>query len=584
MLEAKRTISEKLARVVRQELGVDLPPEEIVLSAPRKEAFGDLATNIALSLSNKLSLSPKEIAEKIRQGLEKYTDLEDIVKSIEVAGAGFVNFRLNEAWVERKAGEFYDQERLGVPEPAKPLTVVIDFSSPNVAKPMHVGHIRSTIIGDALGRIYRFLGHKVITDNHLGDWGTQFGMLIVGYKRFLDKEALAKDPLGELEHIYQKVYNLAQQDEAVAEEARQEHAKLQSGHEQNLALWKEFMQWSKMEFDKIYQRLGVKFDHTLGESFYNPMLGDVVKELKEKGIARESEGAICIFFDEPELADAPFIIQRRDGAWLYSATDLATIKYRMEKFKPDLILYVVDIRQRLHFQQLFTAVRRWGYEVRLEHIGFGTILGEDRTPLKTREGGLVRLEDLLDEAEKRALSIVNEQNPDLSEAERQDIARAVGLGAVKYCDLSGARQSDYIFSFNRMMRLDGNTAPYLQYAYARIQSIFRKGEINIAKLRRGNGKFLLQEESERDLAKCLLRFPEAVLSAASEFAPHLVSAYLYELSTRYSRFYETCPVLTSSSGPSMDGLKESRLMLCDYVARVLKLGLNLLGIESIERM
>lgn len=580
MLEARKKISKHLARVVREELAIDLPLEEIILTAPRQETFGDLATNIPLFLTNKLNLPPKEIAEKIRQGLEERDgDLKEIVQSIEVAGPGFINFRLNEAWVARKAAQFYRQERLGLKDVAKPLTVVIDFSSPNVAKPLHVGHIRSTIIGDSLTRIYRFLGHKVVTDNHLGDWGAQFGMLILGYRRFLKKRALAQDPLGELERIYKKVYDLSQEDEAIKEEARQEHAKLQSGDEENLALWKEFMQWSQREFDKIYQRLGVKFDHTLGESFYNPMLAEVVKELTEKGIARESEGAICIFFDEPELADAPFIIQRRDGAWLYPATDLATIKYRMEKFNPDLILYVVDIRQRLYFQELFAAVRRWGYKVRLEHIGFGTILGEDRTPLKTREGGLVRLEDLLDEAEKRALSIADEQNPDLAEAERQNIARAVGIGAVKYCDLSQARLSDYIFSFDRMLRLDGNTAPYLQYAYARIQSIFRKGQINIEALRGSKKKFLLQERSEIDLAKCLLRLPDAVLAAAEEFAPNALTVYLYELATRYSKFYESCPVLSSSSG-----LKESRVMLCDYVAKVLKLGLNLLGIEAIQRM
>ena len=580
MFEAREKISKHLARVVREDLAIDLPLEQIVLTSPRKETFGDLATNIALSLSKKLNLPPRQIAEKIRQGLEERDgDLRDIVQSIEVAGAGFINFRLSEAWVARKARQFYRQERLGLPEPVKPLTVVIDFSSPNVAKPLHVGHIRSTIIGNSLARIYRFLGHKVITDNHLGDWGTQFGMLILGYRRFLNKEALTKDPLGELERLYQKVYDLAQEDEALGEEARQEHAKLQSGDEENLALWKEFMQWSEMEFDKIYQRLGVKFDFTLGESFYNPMLSEVVRELIEKGIARKSEGAICIFFDEPELADAPFIIQRRDGAWLYSATDFATIKYRMEKFNPDLILYVVDIRQRLHFQQLFAAVRRWGYKVRLKHIGFGTILGEDRTPLKTREGGLVRLEDLLDEAEHRALSVVNEENPDLPEAERQNIARAVGVGAVKYCDLSQHRLSDYIFSFDRMLRLDGNTAPYLQYAYARIQSIFRKGEIDIENLRRSKNKFLLQERCEIDLAKCLLRLPDALLTASEEFTPSALTTYLYELATRYSTFYETCPVLSSSSG-----LKESRLMLCDYVAKVIKLGLNLLGIETTQRM
>jgi len=569
-----------LARVVREELAIELPPEEIILTSPRKETFGDLATNIALFLTKKLNLPPREIAAKIRQGLEERDgDLKEIVKSIEVAGAGFINFRLSEVWVARKAGQFYRQERLGLKDAAKPLTVVIDLSSPNVAKRMHVGHIRSTIIGDSLARIYRFLGHKVITDNHLGDWGTQFGMLIIGYRRFLKKRALAKDPLGELERIYQKVYDLAQEDEALREQARQEHAKLQSGDEENLALWKEFMQWSEMEFDKIYQRLGVKFDFTLGESFYNPMLSEVVRELIEKGIARKSEGAICIFFDEPELKDAPFIIQRRDGAWLYSTTDLATVKYRMEKFNPDLILYVIDSRQRLHLQQLFAAARRWGYKVRLEHIGFGTILGEDRTPLKTREGGLVQLEDLLDEAERRALFIVNEENPDLPEVERQNIARTVGVGAVKYCDLSQARQSDYIFSLDRMLRLDGNTAPYLQYAYARIQSIFRKGEIAIESLRRSKNEFVLKEGGEIDLAKCLIRLPDALLTASEEFAPSALTAYLYELATRYSTFYETCPVLCSSSG-----LKQSRLMLCDYVAKVLKLGLNLLGIETTQRM
>jgi arginyl-tRNA synthetase len=532
--------------------------------------FGDHQANGIMAVAKKLGQNPRALADKVIAHLQ----VAEVSEPPTVAGAGFINFRLKPSFVIGQITAATKDERLGVPTVAKPKTVVIDFSSPNVAKPMHVGHIRSTIIGDCLARVMRFLGHHVITDNHLGDWGTQFGMLILGWKRFRDDEALKKDAIAELERLY-KYVNAR---EELREDAKAELVKLQQGDKENEEIYRTITLLSLREFEKTYQRLGVKFDHTLGEQFYNPMLRDVVEELRQAGIARESEGAMCIFFeDDPELKKtAPLLIQKGDGAFLYGTTDMATLKYRIDQWHPDEIIYVTDARQQLHFRQVFAAARKWLRPIPdLRHVFFGTILGEDGKPLQTREGAPVKLAALLDEAEERALAVVTEKSPELPQKTRQQIARAVGIGAVKYADLSQNRTTDYVFSWAKMLAMNGNTAPYMQYAYVRVQSIFRKA---------GDGRtdvpqVLLEQAAELDLAKHILRFPETLHAVAEDDKPNWLTSYLYDLSNKFSAFYENCPVLQSE-----EPTRSSRLLLCRLTADVIKRGLNLLGIDVIEQM
>jgi arginyl-tRNA synthetase len=458
----------------------------------------------------------------------------------------------------------------------------VDFSSPNVAKPMHVGHIRSTILGDSLARILRLLGHQVVTDNHIGDWGTQFGKLLVGWKNHLDRAALQRDPIGEMERLYKLVNSASETDPAVLEAARQELVKLQQGDEENLRIWREMIALSQVQFDTVYGRLGVKFDHTLGESFYNSRLGPLVQELGGKGIARESEGAIAVFFEDiPQLKDTPALIRKSDGAFNYTTTDLATLAYRLETWAPGEIIYVTDGRQQLHFQQLFTTFSRWhpDAKVRLAHVWFGSILGEDGKPFKTRSGETVKLSDLLDEAEERALAVVSEKNPELPEATRREIARVVGLGAVKYADLLPKRQGDYVFSWDKMLALNGNTAPYLQYAYARIRSIFRKGNVADSAAGAEATRLKLEAPQELALAKHLLNFGLVLEAVAEDYRPNFLCNYLYDLAGHFTAFYENCPVLKSE--PEQ---RTSRLLLCELPSKVLKHGLEVLGIETLEQM
>ena len=535
--------------------------------------FGDYQANGVMAVAKQRKENPRALDEKVIAQLQ----LADICEPPSIAGAGFINFRLKPSFVAQQVGVAATDERLGVPKTAKLKTVVIDFSSPNVAKPMHVGHIRSTIIGDCLGRVLRFLGHRVITDNHLGDWGTQFGMLIVGWKRFRDDAALATDPIGELERLYKFV----NEREDLRDDAKAELVKLQQGDTENRAIWQNIIDLSKQEFEKTYRRLGVKFDHTLGESFYNPLLKDVVEELKQSGIARESEGAICVFFDDVlELKNAsPLIIQKADGAFLYGTTDMATLKYRIEQWHPDEIIYVTDARQQLHFKQVFAAARKWRKQVPdLRHVYFGSILGEDGKPLRTRDGTPVKLSGLLDEAEERALTVVSEKSPDLLAETRQQIARAVGIGAVKYADLSQNRTTDYVFSWPKMLAMNGNTAPYMQYAYVRVQSIFRKSALEGA-VPAAPQSIILSHPAELDLAKQILRFPETLQAVADDDKPNWLTSYLYDLAGKFSVFYDNCPVLQSE-----EPTRSSRLIICRLTADVMKCGLNLLGIDVIEQM
>jgi len=570
-----KIIQQRLQTAVKGVL-LDTDTSTVLVRPCPDPKFGDYQSNALISLAKSRKMNPRQLATDVVAKL----DVSDVCEPVEIAGAGFLNFRLKPSAVADTLQSAARGEHLFFEKSAAPRTVVVDFSSPNVAKPMHVGHIRSTILGDSLARILRLLGHKVITDNHIGDWGTQFGKLIVGWKRHLDQSALKADPIAEMDRLYKLVNAASEKDPAVLEEARQELVKLQQGDEENLRIWREMLALSQVQFDTVYGRLDISFDHTLGESFYNARLQPVVDELKQKGIARESEGAIAVFFeDNPQLKGNPAIIQKSDGAYNYAATDLATLAHRLETWHPDEIIYVTDGRQQLHFQQVFAAFRRWHPEARtrLAHVWFGSILGEDGKPFKTRSGETIKLSDLLDETEERAFKVVSEKSSDLPEAERREIARVIGLGAIKYADLLPNRQSDYVFSWDKMLALHGNTAPYLQYAYARIRSIFRKGDLEAtATVGQAVNLSVTQELS---LAKHLLNFGLTLETVADEFRPNFLCNYLYELASHFTAFYENCPVLKSEPE-----IRASRLLLCDLTARVLKQGLCVLGILTLEQM
>lgn len=579
----------------------------VAMVKPAQDArHGDYQANCAMSLAKTLGKKPRDIAQEIAGKL----DVGDLLHPPEIAGPGFINLRLRDHWIAARLNAMAADERLGVAPARAPRTIVIDFSSPNVAKPMHVGHLRSTIIGDALARLFRFLGHRVITDNHLGDWGTQFGMLLYGFKNFRDDQALTADPVREMLRLYLKVRELIRPAEAeeddpgssakkysndaiaqarqVADATRLETAKLHAGDAENVALWKQFMPWCLQEINCIYRRLDVRFDHTHGESFYNPMLDEVVQDLLDKTIAEESEGAIAIFLEDGK---PPALVRKRDGAFTYTTSDLATIRYRAATWKPDAILYVVDARQALHFKNLFTAARRWGYDtVALEHVSFGSVLGEDRKPLKTREGGAVELGSLLDEAVARAGQTYEqtraerlergEEVPELTPDERKQIEEAVGIGAVKYADLCQNRATDYVFSWPKMLAMNGNTATYMQYAYARNRSIFRKGDEDAARFRASPPPVVVEHPAERALAMELLRLEETLHSAAAEYQPSDITTYLWNLAKSYSVFFHECQVLKAET----PALRESRLLLCDLTARTIRQCLELLGIRTIEMM
>ena len=555
--------------------GGDADAFKSAVRATNDPKFGDYQANGCMALAKSLKVNPRVLASQVADAV----DLEPLAGPPEIAGPGFLNVRLHDAWMAHSLADLLGASFPGIVPPAQPRTVVIDFSSPNVAKPMHVGHIRSTVIGNSLARIFKALGHHVIRDNHLGDWGSQFGMILWGWKNARDEAAFAADPVAELARLYRLTQDrIKAGDRSVEEAARAETAKLHAGDAENHALWNQFMPHCLQALRKIYDRLGVRFDVELGESFYDPMLAAVVEDVSARGIAEESEGAIVVFTAE---TPAPFIIRKRDGAFNYGTTDLATIKYRAETWNPQQILYVVDHRQGDHFRQLFAVARRWGYDqLDLEHVAFGTILGADRRPFKTREGDAVGLESLLDEAVSEARKVVDANSPDLDQEARARVAEVVGLGAIKYADLSQNRLSDYVFDWQKMLAMNGNTATYLQYAYARIQSIFSKGEIDPRTLRNQPPELVLNHPAERGLGVRILRLPEVLELAAAELKPNILTDYLFDLANAFSTFFEECPVLKAESASRRD----SRLAICDLTAQTLKFGLELLGIEVIDRM
>jgi arginyl-tRNA synthetase len=534
--------------------------------------FGDYQTNAALVLGKQRGENPRTVAEKILANL----DVAEFAEAPTVAGAGFINFKLRADAVAKKSVEIFADERLGAPRSTSPKKIVIDFGSPNVAKPMHVGHIRSTALGDALARVATFLGHDVIRDNHIGDWGTQFGMVIWGWKNLLDRNALGRDPLAEIVRIYKETNARSTSDPAVREACRQELVKLQAGDKENTDIWNECVALSMQDFEHVYDLLDVRYDIQCGESFYNDRLPGVVGRLLKSKIAEMSEGAVVVFFpDVPELVDKPSIIRKSDGGFNYTTSDIATVEYRINELKRDTLWYVVGAPQSLHFKQIFEIARREGYQADFRHIPFGNVLGEDRKLMKTRSGENVPLRQLLEEACARARKIIEEKNPGLSEAEKSEITRVIGIGAVKYADLSQYRMTDYVFSWDKMLALQGNTAPYLQNAYVRIRSIFRKAGAPVPKI----DNFTLKEPAEINLAKGLCQFAEIVPQVLNDFRPNVLANYLFELANSFHTFYEACPVLKAE-----EPLRTSRLALCDLTGRVLQRGLDLLGIQVPEKM
>jgi arginyl-tRNA synthetase len=570
-MSLQATLSSRLAAALCR-AGIE---ESLAVVTPATDTrFGDYQTNAAMVAAKALRRNPREVAALILSHLR----VEDLCEKPTVAGAGFINFKVLDAALSVAVSRLREDARLGVEVVPKPKTIIIDFSSPNVAKPMHVGHIRSTILGDSLARIARHLGHDVITDNHIGDWGTQFGKVIYGWKHFLNKESLQRAPIAELVRLYREVNALEETDPPVKERIRHELVKLQQGDEENLGIWRQAVALSWKEFERLYGLLGITFDERLGESFYNEALGPLVARLLSEKIAGISEGAVCIFFPgSPELDEKPCLIRKSDGGFLYATTDLATIEYREKRWQPDAVWYVTGAPQQLHFEQVFASARKMGVTTDLRHIAFGSILGEDRKMMKTRSGENVELGGLLAEAIERALAVVVEKNPDLPAADQAEVARIIGLGAVKYADLMQHRLTDYVFSWEKMLSFQGNTAPYLQNAYVRIRSIFRKAEAEGVSI--AAAPIVIADPAERALALQTLQFGEVLHTVLEDQRPNLLCLYLYELADRFHRFYEACPILKSEGD-----IRSSRIALAGATANVLKTGLSLLGIGVPERM
>lgn len=568
--QLKKIFSENINNIFKQDFS-----EKINIENSAKKEFGDFQTNFAMMNSKAIGKNPREIATTLVENFKE----NDLIEKLEIAGPGFINIHLKNNFLNNEVkkidNEKYDFSFLNVDE-----TVIIDYSSPNIAKRMHIGHLRSTIIGDAIKRILDFIGFKTISDNHIGDWGTQFGKLIVAYNKWLDKEAYEADPIGELERIYVLFSDEAKKDPTLEEVARNELRKLQMGDEQNNKLWKEFIEISLKEYNKVYDRLGVKFDHYFGESFYNDLMPDVLEELKEKNIAKEDQGALVVFFEEDKLP--PALVQKKDGSFLYATSDLATIKFRKNELNVDKAVYVTDERQQNHFKQVFEISEMLGapYNYEKSHVYFGIMRFGDGMIFSSRSGNIIRLVDLLDEAKKQVKSVIDEKNPNIPEDEKEKIAEIVGTGAIKYFDLSQNRTSDILFTWDKVLSFEGNTGPYLQYTYARIQSILRKlKEENISVK---NNDIILDDmfDIERELAVALLRFPQTVVKSYETYRPNIIADYLFDTAKLFNNFYNSKSILKETDKKVMD----ARILLAQKTASILKQGLNLLGIETVDRM
>ena len=568
-IKLKKLFSENISRI----FGADYI-EKIDIQNSTKKEFGDFQTNFAMMSSKLIGKNPREIANTIIENFEK----NDIIEKLEVAGPGFINIFLKNSFlneeIKKLENEKYDFSFLNIDK-----TVIIDYSSPNIAKRMHIGHLRSTIIGDSIKRILNFLGFKTLADNHIGDWGTQFGKLIVAYKKWLDKKAYEEDPIGELERIYVLFSDKAKKDPALEDEAREELKKLQLGNEDNQKLWKEFIDISLKEYNKVYERLDVNFDYYYGESFYNDMMPSVLEELKKKNIAREDQGALVVFFEDDKLP--PAIVQKKDGSFLYTTSDLATMKFRKNELKVDEAVYLTDDRQQNHFKQVFEIGKMLGepYDYKKTHIVFGIMRFGDQI-FSSRSGNTIRLVDLLDEAKKQVKKVIDEKNPNIPEEEKEKIAETIGSGAIKYFDLSQNRTSDITFTWEKVLNFEGNTGPYLQYTYVRIMSIFRKLEeenINVE-----NMDIVLDEMDgiERELASELLKFPQAVVKSYENFRPNIIADYLFDTAKLFNSFYNSSSILKEEDKQVMD----ARILLAKKTAFVLKEGLELLGIKTVNRM
>lgn len=571
-------LSEKVSQAM---IAAGAPADcEPLVRQSAKVQFGDYQANGMMAVAKKLGMAPRQLAEQVLTHL----DLSGIASKVEIAGPGFINIFLEPAFLAEQVQQALTSDRLGVSQPTR-QTIVVDYSAPNVAKEMHVGHLRSTIIGDAAVRTLEFLGHHVIRANHVGDWGTQFGMLIAWLEK-QQQENAGDMALADLEGFYRDAKKHYDEDEAFAERARNYVVKLQSGDTYFREMWRKLVDITMTQNQITYDRLNVTLtrDDVMGESLYNPMLPGIVADLKAKGLAVESEGATVVFLDEFKNKEGDpmgVIIQKKDGGYLYTTTDIACAKYRYETLHADRVLYYIDSRQHQHLMQAWTIVRKAGYvpdSVPLEHHMFGMMLGKDGKPFKTRAGGTVKLADLLDEALERARRLVAEKNPDMPADELEKLANAVGIGAVKYADLSKNRTTDYIFDWDNMLAFEGNTAPYMQYAYTRVLSVFRKADIDEQAL--ASAPVIISEDREAQLAARLLQFEETLTVVAREGTPHVMCAYLYDVAGLFSGFYEHCPILSAEN----DAVRNSRLKLAQLTAKTLKLGLDTLGIETVERM
>lgn len=548
----------------------ELKPIEISIAT--NEKFGDFQTNFAMMNSKIIGGNPRKIAENI---VNEIGNNNPLIEKLEIAGPGFINIFLKDEYLGKYVAKM-TTEKFEYNELNTKGDVIIDYSSPNIAKRMHIGHLRSTIIGDAVKRLYNFLGYHTVADNHIGDWGTQFGKLIIGYRKWLNKDAYLKNPIEELERVYVEFTKESENDPTLDDMAREELKKLQDGDKENYALWQEFIKVSLEEYNKLYKRMGITFDTYYGESFYHNMMPSVLNELVEKGLAVEDQGAKVVFFDEKDNLH-PCIVQKKDGAFLYSTSDIATVKFRKENYDINRIIYLTDERQQDHFKQFFKITEMLGWDIEKVHIWFGIMRFADGV-FSTRKGNVIRLEQLLDEGKKKALEVIEEKNPSLSEEEKNNIAEVVGVGAIKYADLSQNRQSPIIFEWDKVLSFEGNTAPYLQYSYARIQSIKKKAE-EMGKILTADTKIVIKDKAERNLVTFLTLFPTMVLKAGETYKPNLLTDYLFDLAKKFNTFYNACPILNQE-----DEILLSRLLIADRTAEILKQGLDLLGIKTVNRM